>query len=365
MIKPIRSVDCSPALAACQLLMQRFALWLCDPTVHGTDVTQANLQGQMPSPTEADWLWILLARSNKGQTLLDRARAVANLSGAEKLGLTNWVQAVGSISQHFSPAPPPALPCERPNGWGARGPQWVSFKTLMLAFYDPGLDEGLPYQCNGSPTDDLNLKVTYESFVREFRQRHRLDPHPHAHEVCVLCGRELRMCAVDHWVGKGAFPLLSVCPDNLLPVCGDCNAAPNKGQKDVHEKGVFDDWFHPYLRHANGTIHPRYDPAAFEIRVWSLVPANQQRVQNIDRLLNLGQRWTREFRGEYQKKYREVERYKAERAKHGQPPLGEADLREMLTIYRDRLSDRQPDFEVHRVVADVLLDPPRLQALLA
>lgn len=172
------------------------------------------------------------------------------------------------------------------------------------------------------------------------------------------------MPAIDHWVGEGAFPLLSVCADNLVPICGDCNEAPNKGQKDVHEEGVFEDWFHPYLRHANGTIRLSYDPAAFEIQVCSLVPANQSRVQNIDRLLNLGQRWTKEFKGEYQKMLREVEHHRTKRIENGQRPIEEVDLLEILTTYRDRLSDCEPDYEVHCVVAEALLDPARVQALI-
>lgn len=189
MLKPIHRVDCSPALAACQRLMQRFAVWLCDHNVHGADVTQANLQAQMPSAIEADWLWMLLARSNKGRTFLDRALEIVNLLDAEKLGLANWLQAVAGLSQHFGPAPPPAIPYEPPNGWTARNPHWVSFKSLFLSFYDLGLRNGLPYQRDGTPTDDPHLKVTYQTFVTEFREKHRLDPHPDGHEVCVLCGR--------------------------------------------------------------------------------------------------------------------------------------------------------------------------------
>src|SRR5690606_39298279 len=113
--------------------------------------------------------------------------------------------------------------------------------------------------------------------VREFRDAHRLDPHPDAREVCVLCGGPLVLPAVDHWLAKTAFPLLAVCADNLLPICGECNSAPQKGQKDVHTNGLFSDWFHPYLRHANGAIRLRYDDATLRVLVESNTPADSDR----------------------------------------------------------------------------------------
>ena len=52
MLKPIHRVTCSPALAACQQLMRRFALWLCAPQVSGVSITQANLRSSMGSAIE-------------------------------------------------------------------------------------------------------------------------------------------------------------------------------------------------------------------------------------------------------------------------------------------------------------------------
>lgn len=63
---------------------------------------------------------------------------------------------------------------------------------------------------------------------------------------------------------------------NLLPICAECNEAPQKGQKDVHTNGTFTDWFQPYLRHANAAIQPRYDDTAPGIRVDSATPADAQ-----------------------------------------------------------------------------------------
>lgn len=365
MLKPVHRLNCRPALAACRQLMQRFALWLCEPAVRGADVDRANLRTRMPSSIEADWLWELLGRVSGEQTLLDRARAVADLPGSEKQGLAAWIRAVVDIAQHFSAQPPAALPCRPPNAWTARGSKWTSFRTLMVSFYEIGLKEmGVPYRCDGAPTGTASERVDYEDFVAEFRLRHRLDPHPDAYEVCVLCGGLLNRSHVDHWVSKSEFPILAVCADNLLPSCDDCNEAPNKGQKKVHTDGRFDDWFHPYLRHPNGEIHLQYVRAEFAIKVDSHSPENQRRAETLDELLNLGERWTRKFKAEVHLKEQEVARRKAERAARGLPPLDAASLRSMLLDYRDSLNDQSPDFEVRRVVAYVLLEPARIQALL-
>ena len=353
MLKPIHRVACSPALAACQQLMRRFALWLCDHQLSGVSITQANLRASMGSAIEGDWLWLLLAGASGTKALLDKAKRIADLSPAEKTGLQQWIQAVSALAQHFGPTPPAALPVAPPNQWGSQDEHWKAFKALMVAFYEDGLRGGLPYAANGAPTTDVTLRVSYDQFVREFRAAHRLDSHPDAREACVLCGGPLVLPAVDHWLAKTTFPLLAVCADNLLPICGECNVAPQKGQKAVHTGGAFSDWFHPYLRHANGAIRLRYDEATPSVRVESATPADAVKVQNLDILLNLGQRWTREFKAEYRRLQREAQRrYRGDvRA-----------LQHRIMDYRRSLSAAEPHHEIHALLAEALLDPARLQA---
>lgn len=353
MLKPVYRVSCSPALAATQQLMRRLALWLCDPQVSGVAVTQANLQAHMGSAVEGDWLWRLLAGSTGTKALLEKAKRIADLPQADKDGLRQWVDAVSALAQHFGPTPPAALPVNPPNGWGSRHESWSTFKALMVAFYEEGLRDGLPYAANGIPTPDVALRVNYEQFKREFRTAHRLDPHPDAREVCVLCGGPLVLPAVDHWLAKTAFPLLAVCADNLLPICGECNSAPQKGQKAVHTNGAFTDWFHPYLRHANGAIQLRYDDATLSICVESTTPTDAVKVGNLNDLLHLGERWTREFKAEYRRLQREAKRRCA----------GDVQaLQQRLMDYRQSLSPAEPHHEVHALLAEALLDPARLQA---
>ncbi|NOT19577.1 MAG: hypothetical protein HOP24_04800 [Sideroxydans sp.] len=357
MLKPIHRVTSSPALAACQELMQCFALWLCDKNIKPADITQANLQAQMPSLIEADWLWRFLDREVDSSKLIHRAQQIAGLIDAEKDNLRLWIQATAMLPQHFGPIPPAALPTQLPNNWKAKTPIWVAFKTLLVSFYEKGFKDGLPYRIDSTPTDVKADQVTYAKFVAEFRAAHKLDPDPDAREVCVLCGGELKEQEVDHWVNKGKFPLFSVCADNLLPICGECNAGDDtKGQKSVHSTGDFSDWFHPYLRPAYGALALEYQLSTMTINCVAVQAVNQPKVNNLNKLLNLETRWTREFKAEHRKKQKEA----ADRKQRGRGPHNLTELQEWLSDYRDGLVESEPNYEVHKVLAAAMLEPTRL-----
>lgn len=359
MLKPIKHVACSPALAACQKLMQCFALWLCDTNVHAHDVTQANLRVKMPSQIEADWLWGLLEREVDRRTLLDRAQVIAGLNDAEKNELTLWIQASANIDQHFGPTPPVPLPTQRPNNWEIKHVSWIAFKILLVSFYEKGFKDGLPYRSDGVPSNLEAEQVTYKKFVAEFRTAHKLDPAPDAREVCVLCGGELKEQEVDHWVNKGNYPLLSVCDNNLLPTCGECNAGDKtKGQKPVHSNGSFADWFHPYFRPGYGKLELKYILPEMAISCVATQAAEQPKVDNLVGLLNLTVRWTREFKAEHRKKQKEA----ALRKQRGRGPHDLSELQVWLTDYRDGLVESEPNYEVHKTLAEAMLEPSRIAA---
>jgi hypothetical protein len=307
----------------------------------------------MPTRVEADWLWAFLGRVESKKPLIERARALTEMSPIEKRKLLNWVQIVSEIAAQFTPNPPqwpqapPAIPSMA----------WKAFKELMEAFYTKGLRDGLPYDPDGNPV--ANGGVRYSGFLQVFRETHRLNQHPDAREVCVLCGGRLgETPEVDHWISKSAFPLLSVCADNLLPACGDCNSATNKGTKPVHTNGSFDDWFHPYLRHAGGGIHLEYD---LQSRSISAVPSNPNdapKVANLDQLLNLSERWTGKFKAEYIKQQDTLRR----RHEEHRPPGTQAELQAYIQEMQADLLPTEPDYEVHGVLLAAMLDKARLAA---
>lgn len=358
MLKPIHRVACSPALAACQRLMQRFALWLCDPTTTAVRISQRGLQPPvLASAIEANWLWDFLQDVDGGQSLLSHAQTVAAMPTTQKASLAAWIQVVSALATQFQPAPTP-WPINRPL---ASETDWRAFKALMEAFYKKGFRGGLPYLPNGTPV--MAGGVNYVDYVSAFRDAHRLNPAPHAREVCVLCGGPLGDTPhVDHWIIKSAFPLLSVCADNLQLICSICNEAPNKGQKPVHSVGSFADWFHPYLRPGNGALQMSYVLPELSVRCSARHITDQPKAEKLDALLNLGSRWTREFKAEYARHQGALIRRERRRLQSAQPRHTQADIQFYIQQWQADLIASEPHHEVYQALATALQEPSRLAA---
>jgi hypothetical protein len=360
MLKPIHRVPCSPALAACQQLMRRFALWICNPGTSAANLTHQGLQPPaMPTAIEADWLWEFLQGIETGQRLLDRVSVLVAMPAAQKAALTAWVQSVSALAAQFQP---PAAP------WPVACPlssktDWTAFKTLMEAFYEKAFRGGLPYLEGGTPVAAGG--VTYAQFVQAFRDTHRLNPQPDAREVCVLCGGLLGETPhVDHWLLKSAFPLLSMCADNLTLICSKCNEAPNKGVKPVHTNGSFTNWFHPYLRPGHGVIRLEYDFHTVAVRCSAVGAADHTKAQNLDGLLNLASRWTLEFKAEYAKQQGVLRKREERKIKAARPRHTQQDIENYVQQWVDDLVDTEPDHEVHALLGKAMSEPARIRAWL-
>jgi hypothetical protein len=357
MLKPIYRVPCSPALAACQQLMQRFALWLCDPSITSASITQQGLQPPvLATAIEANWLWNFLQRIEKQSALLERAQIVANMPVQNKAALTNWINSVALLTNQFSAVSglwPTTKPIPRA--------EWKAFKVLLEAFYEKGFRNGLPFLENGTPT--VTGGVTYAYYVDGFRNTHRINPHPDAYEICVFCGDKLGDTPhVDHWIIKSDYPLLSMCKDNLTLICSICNEAPNKGGKPVHTAGSFTEWFHPYLRPSNGTLQLAYDLPSFSVKCTTANVADQPKADNLDSLLNLTSRWTRKFKAEYAYHQDALRRREQKKIDNAQNRHTRADIQSYIEQWRDDLNAGKPDYEVLNTLAEALLEPDRLSA---
>lgn len=357
MLKPISQPFCCGALNACLELQMYLLRWLCDPTTAAADVVQINLAPpRVPTQIEADWLWRFLY--GRKQTRLEQAKIIAGMSAVEKIVLLSWSNSVVAVADQFLPAPPvwpitlPVIPAKA----------WAAFKGLMEAFYERGLKSGLPYLADGTPVTTGG--VTYASFVQAFRDAHRQNRNPDAREVCVLCGGPLGQTPeVDHWIAKSAFPLLSVCADNLLPICGECNSTANKAEKLVHSAaGSFADWFHPYLRHANGGLTLNYVLPEFAVKCTAAQPIDQPKVDNLNKLLNLADRWTREFKAEYAKQQDVLRGRERRRIRQAKTRHSLAEVQAYVQQWQDDLPPREPHHEVHRALSTAMLEPARLAA---
>lgn len=329
---------------------------MCDPAVGATDITKANLlQLHALTSIEADWLWAFLEKSDGKRTLLERVQLLAGISAAEKLALHSWGQSVAALADQFQPNPPewpqanPAIPAAA----------WQAFKQLMEAFYTKGLASGLPYSVNGSPL--ANGGVNRASFVDEFCRVHR--PHPDAIDLCVLCGGELGDTPeVDHWINKGQYPLLSVCQDNLVPICHDCNSSANKGKKSVHAAGCFDEWFHPYLRSGHEKVVVDYRLNTRSVTCAAVNQSDAEKVRNLDGLLNLSTRWTKRFKAEYLIQQGDLKRLAEKKKQSQQGEVSRVEIQSLLQTEQSKLSPERPWYEVHCALFAALLHQSRLDA---
>ncbi len=358
MLKPIHHLTCSPALRACQRLQKQLVDWLCDVNIGAVDITTDKLKPPIVNTDiEADWLWRLLGKVYGKLPLLEKAKILADMLDPDKKRLRDWANAVSNVSSQFG-ANPPVWPVARPD---IPKEAWAAFKELMEAFYEKGLRSGLPYTDDGTPITKGG--VNYVHFVMTFRENHRLNKNPDAREVCVLCGGPLgQVPEVDHWINKGDYPLLSVCADNLLPGCGDCNSSTNKGAKPVHSQGSFAEWFHPYLCHAKGSICLDYDVRTRSIAASAANPADVKKVANLDWLLNLSNRWTREFKAEYVNQQHVLLRREKIRKLNNHPGQTQNDILAHIRTVEADLSPSEPHHEVHSVLVLALFDQARIAA---
>lgn len=309
----------------------------------------------MPTQIEADWLWHFLY--GRKQTRLEQAKIIAGMTVADKSALLGWSDSVVAVVAQFLPAPP-SWPVTPPI---IATPAWTAFKDLMEAFYERGLKSELPYLANGTPVAAGG--VTYGSFVEAFRDAHR--PHPDAIDLCVLCGGELGDTPeVDHWISKGQHPLLSVCQDNLVPICHDCNSTANKGEKPVYAAGTccFDDWFHPYLRAGYGKVSLDYRLNTRSVTCAAVDQSDVAKVRNLDELLKLSKRWTRRFKAEYRIQQDDLRRIAKKKMHLQQDAVSRIEIQNHLQEEQSKLSPERPWYEVHCTLFAALLHQSRLDA---
>jgi hypothetical protein len=167
---------------------------------------------------------------------------------------------------------------------------------------------------------------------------------------------------LDHWIAQSGVPLFSVCSHNLLPTCGTCNSTSNKGEKEVHNAGSFVDWFHPYLRAANGALILGYDLSARKVTCTSSQAVDQAKVENLDRLLNLRDRWTSKFKEEYAGHQAVLRRREQLRIQSGLPRQTQDEVLQYVLQAQADLIPSKPHREVHEVLCVEMLSQARLAA---
>lgn len=127
--------------------------------------------------------------------------------------------------------------------------------------------------------------------------------------VCPVCVREnlfgMGEGEVDHYFPRKRFPALALHPYNLLPVCRDCNGSRGKHMKnpvadsDADRPGELRTVFLPYLRCGKDEIEFAVSEEPSRYIVMKPGPGQdentEKRIANMDRLYDLGRRWSGVF----------------------------------------------------------------------
>jgi hypothetical protein len=231
---------------------------------------------------------------------------------------------------------------------------WKDFVGLTQAFYAKWDSHGLPFDGLGHPTA---LGVTYRQFVADFKALH-------GNRVCIACDGPLDTGEVDHWINQASFPLLSIAPQNLLPMCHGCNRPGRKGKRAVFQAGetrAFAEWFHPFFYPAHGRLALQYPKSDTElrVRVTAIHGEDVARAARLERLLSLDERWTSEFIASYGVLQRQLRQL----VERGRIKATADDLRSEINHELDKLRPEQTYFELKRGLYVCALEPERLDAL--
>ncbi|WP_054762620.1 hypothetical protein [Methylomonas koyamae] len=100
--------------------------------------------------------------------------------------------------------------------------------------------------------------------------------------------------------------------------------------------------------------------ASITFSTFDLVDA--PKAANLDRLLNLTERWTREFKAEHLKQRRKLMERERQRLEKGQTRQTHGEIENYFQTELEELSAAEPHYEVHQVLFNTILEPCRLAA---
>ncbi|WP_295433267.1 hypothetical protein [uncultured Thiodictyon sp.] len=293
MLHRLEVADCRLALEWIVKLQTKLMTALCDPKIQAPDITAAWAQNVLPD-IESDWVsrycgWYRTKGTNK-HSMLERMKALAALPTVDRHQCLVHLKDNLEFCLAFDPAAHP--PATRPRDKALSKKASDVYRELLEAFYLIALNNGFPVKADGSAGKDFkhaDVVTTAQAANPKLK-------------VCPLCDGGKDGSELDHWLPKENFPELCCHPYNLVEICAACNGTENKGSKPVLNAEAlepFADWFHPYLRSAHDTFAVTI--AKGMVSLDALDPVNRRRVENLDCLVNLGSRWTNEYRTQFQR----------------------------------------------------------------
>ncbi|MDV6345297.1 hypothetical protein R2Q26_12190 [Nitrosomonas sp. Is37] len=263
---------------------------LCDPNLTGSHVTIEWVKLRRPD-IDTDWIDRFCAWYKSGKSILDRMQVVAALPNADKQMLVDHYATNIFYADAFDnfKAPPAIAPL--PGGLSSNAA--AAYRDFFELFYDPIFYSNKGYPIIDSPNTN-NKRFSKDNYLEAY---HAANPDV---KVCPLCDGSMDGAELDHWLAKKHLPELNCYPQNLVEICGTCNSRSNKGEKlalDSKTTKPFDSWFHPHLRPAAGHFEIKIDQGV--PMLVSDDPLIQTKLNKLDGLINLSERWSNEYRNQF------------------------------------------------------------------
>ena len=288
MLHRINLPDCTTHLDWIVQLQCDLLHALCDPALEVNDVTKEWVKSIRPD-IDGDWMKRFCGWSIGGKSMLDRMKAVAGLSPNDKQAVIQHYENNLQFPDAFDdtkPNPPATTPLADALS-AASAKVYRDFFEMFYApiFYRQSRRQGYPVE-----SGELDYRFSKSIYLEAYRKANK------QLAVCPLCDGSMDGAELDHWLAKKHLPELNCHPLNLIEICTTCNSVTNKGEKLALDKGAarpFDSWFHPFLRPAAGQY--RIEVYEGKPRLRSDDHQVQASIDNLDRLLNLSNRWARRY----------------------------------------------------------------------
>lgn len=276
MLHPTNLPDCESILQRLLDFQERLLEYACKHT----DILQPDLELTFGKEL-ADWLYV------NRQLMLDPLKRFAKLPQIEK-------DAVLTAYRHDRQYPagkddPTFTFLLRVDGTSPQACKDV--KDWLVGSYKQFAEKiGFHPGCwAGAGTEHFHKRHWHQSYLERNPKQH----------TCVACDSTLNQGrTVEHYFPKAKYPVLSVHPHNLIPLCGKCNH--DKGEKDVLGGAAITEVFLPYHRFFSPVAHLAFSsmPSGIEevaLKPSSPAPEIPKQIARFSDLFGLPKRWQDNF----------------------------------------------------------------------
>lgn len=300
MLHKVKIGSYRPALEKSVEIQRRLIEVSCDPNYNGLSLTKTAILSIFTEKPVFAWVSELLemqAGDNTSKTILDSLQYISNSS--HKNSILQWYRESFNFVSHFPPTSSYLIWSENSNIPPA---EWGDLRLILEKFYSLLQSKGLPFRQDGVPTSKKKERLNRKKLVDLFKSENNSG-------LCSLCEGAIKNPRVDHWISVSEFPSLSLFPENLFPICHDCNS-DYKTSKPVYEmtSSPFENWFHPFLFPACDELELNYEN--FRVVLNAKTQIHQSKVDKLDELVKLSERWTDEFQNQKEMYQRDIRRKK-------------------------------------------------------